>query len=117
MDQKIFPVALLRSLSRMDCKDFGLAMQSNMIRIVPTQAIELGTFEYVKRAMTATQEKWKESECPKMQIGPLCFSLSLSWVSPIAIAGAAAGIASTLVCHPLEVLKVLSLITISCRSL
>ncbi|XP_075506474.1 putative mitochondrial adenine nucleotide transporter BTL1 isoform X1 [Primulina tabacum] len=77
----------------------------NMIRIVPTQAIELGTFEYVKRAMTLAQENWKQTESPKLQIGSMSLKFSLSWLSPIAVAGAAAGIVSTLVCHPLEVLK------------
>lgn len=77
----------------------------NMLRIIPTQAIELGTFEYVKRAMTSTQEKWKQNGCPKVQIGNVNLSFSISWVSPVAVAGAAAGVISTLVCHPLEVLK------------
>ncbi|KAG9142132.1 hypothetical protein Leryth_025756 [Lithospermum erythrorhizon] len=76
----------------------------NMIRIVPTQAIEFGTFECVKRAMTSAQERWKE-DCPKVQIGNVSLNISLSWFSPIAVAGAAAGIVSTLACHPLEVLK------------
>ncbi|KAJ0024457.1 hypothetical protein Pint_07427 [Pistacia integerrima] len=40
----------------------------NMLRIVPTQAIEPGTFECVKRAMTLAQEKWSKEECPKVQI-------------------------------------------------
>lgn len=78
----------------------------NMLRIVPTQAIELGTFEYVKRAMTSAQEKWKQDESPSLQIGDVSISFSLAWLSPIAVAGAAAGIVSTLACHPLEVLKV-----------
>lgn len=79
----------------------------NMLRIIPTQAIELGTFECVKRAVTSAQEKWKENEGPELKIGCLTLNLSLSWVSPVAVAGAAAGIASTLACHPLEVLKVM----------
>lgn len=78
----------------------------NMIRIVPTQAIELATFECVKRSMTSVQEKWKKEESPHVQIGNINLSFSLSWISPVAVAGAAAGIVSTLVCHPLEVLKV-----------
>lgn len=78
----------------------------NMIRIIPTQAIELGTFEYVKRAMTSAQEKWNQNESLKLQIGHVNVNFSLSWISPIAVAGAAAGIVSTLACHPLEVLKV-----------
>ncbi|KAM0869544.1 hypothetical protein ACQ4PT_040602 [Festuca glaucescens] len=41
----------------------------NMIRIIPTQAIELGTFEYVKRGMKSAQGKWKEEGCPKIQLG------------------------------------------------
>ncbi|EEF48715.1 probable mitochondrial adenine nucleotide transporter BTL1 isoform X2 [Ricinus communis] len=77
----------------------------NMLRIIPTQAIELGTFECVKRTMTLAQEKWNETGCPRVQIGPVSLNFSLSWVSPVAVAGAAAGIVSTLVCHPLEVLK------------
>ncbi|KAH7572700.1 hypothetical protein JRO89_XS04G0293500 [Xanthoceras sorbifolium] len=78
----------------------------NMLRIIPTQAIKLGTFEYVKRAMTSAQEKWSRTESPKVQIGPVGLNFSLSWISPVAVAGAVTGIASTLVCHPLEVLKV-----------
>ncbi|CAM0911969.1 unnamed protein product [Alopecurus aequalis] len=77
----------------------------NMIRIIPTQAIELGTFEYVKRGMTSAQERWKEDGCPKIQLGGLKIELPLHLLSPIAIGGAAAGIVSTLLCHPLEVLK------------
>ncbi|KAB2081266.1 hypothetical protein ES319_A05G120100v1 [Gossypium barbadense] len=77
----------------------------NMLRIIPTQAIELGTFECVKRTMTSAQEKWKQIEGPKFQIGHVNVNFSLSWVSPVAVAGAAAGIVSTLACHPLEVLK------------
>lgn len=77
----------------------------NMLRVIPTQAIELGTFECVKRAMQSAQEKWKQDDGPKLQIGNFSFNLNLSWLSPIAVAGAAAGIAGTIVCHPLEVLK------------
>ncbi|XP_030972592.1 probable mitochondrial adenine nucleotide transporter BTL1 [Quercus lobata] len=77
----------------------------NMLRIIPTQAIELGTFECVKRSMTSAQEKWNQEECPRLQIGRFNLKFSLSWISPIAVAGAAAGIFSTLACHPLEVLK------------
>ncbi|KAL1814286.1 probable mitochondrial adenine nucleotide transporter BTL1 isoform X2 [Daucus carota subsp. sativus] len=77
----------------------------NMLRIVPTQAIELATFEYVKRAMTSAQEKRKDSDGAKIQIGHISLNISLSWLSPIALAGASAGVVSTLVCHPLEVLK------------
>lgn len=78
----------------------------NMVRIIPTQAIELGTFECVKRAMTSAQEKWSKIEQPSIHIGPINLHFSLSWISPVAVAGAAAGLISTLACHPLEVLKV-----------
>jgi solute carrier family 25 phosphate transporter 23/24/25/41 len=78
----------------------------NMIRIIPTQAIELGTFEYVKRGMKSAQGKWKEDGCPKIQLGNMKIELPLHLLSPVAIAGAAAGIAGTLMCHPLEVIKV-----------
>ncbi|GAB4849931.1 hypothetical protein Ancab_029231 [Ancistrocladus abbreviatus] len=77
----------------------------NMLRIVPTQAIELGTFECVKRAMTSAQEKWNQAEHPRLQVGHVTLHFSLSWISPVALAGAAAGVVSTLVCHPLEVVK------------
>ncbi|GAB2293061.1 hypothetical protein Dimus_027279 [Dionaea muscipula] len=77
----------------------------NMLRIIPSQAIELGMFEYVKRSMVSAQEKWKQTEHPKLQIGPLSLQFSLLWISPVAVAGAAAGVAATLACHPLEVVK------------
>lgn len=77
----------------------------NMLRIIPTQAIELGTFEHVKRSMTSAQEKWNQIDCPQVQIGHVNLKFSLSWLSPVAVAGAAAGVVSTLACHPLEVLK------------
>ncbi|KAL4589339.1 hypothetical protein LXL04_002245 [Taraxacum kok-saghyz] len=79
----------------------------NMIRIVPTQAIELGTFECVKRVMTSAKEKFSKED-PSIQIGQVNLSFPLSWLSPVALGGAAAGFVSTLVCHPLEVLKVIT---------
>ena len=78
----------------------------NMLRIIPTQAIELGTFEWVKRAMTSAQEKWNQDGEPKVQIGDITLNIPLSWLSPVAVAGAAAGVAGTLAAHPLEVVKV-----------
>ncbi|XP_026404866.1 probable mitochondrial adenine nucleotide transporter BTL1 [Papaver somniferum] len=77
----------------------------NMLRIVPTQAIELGTFECVKRAVTSAKEDWEKNGCLKVQIGRVRLTFSFSWLSPTAVGGAAAGIVSTLACHPLEVLK------------
>lgn len=77
----------------------------NMLRIVPTQAVELGTFEWVKRAMTLNQERWNRDGEPKLQFGDITLSFPLSWLSPVGVAGAAAGVAGTLVCHPLEVVK------------
>ncbi|KAK4349735.1 hypothetical protein RND71_029048 [Anisodus tanguticus] len=59
----------------------------NMLRIIPTQAIELGTFECVKRAMTSTQEKLRDTGCPKIQI-----------------------VVSTLACHSLESAEVIVLV-------
>ncbi|CAL9188915.1 unnamed protein product [Musa hybrid cultivar] len=77
----------------------------NMLRIIPTQAIELGTFECVKRTMISVQEKWKEHGSPKVPIGHINVDLSFLCISPVAVGGAAAGIISTIICHPLEVLK------------
>ncbi|KAJ6773283.1 SOLUTE CARRIER FAMILY 25 [Salix koriyanagi] len=42
-----------------------------------------------------------QSECPRVQLGPVSLNSSLSWISPVA----AAGSANALACHPLEVLK------------
>ncbi|XP_058113524.1 probable mitochondrial adenine nucleotide transporter BTL1 isoform X2 [Magnolia sinica] len=77
----------------------------NMLRIIPTQAIELGTFEWVKRTLTSSQGKHNQNKCPKVRIGRFNFELSFSCISPVAVGGAAAGIVSTLICHPLEVMK------------
>lgn len=77
----------------------------NMLRIIPTQAIELATFECVKRTVTSANKKWKEEGNPKVQVGHLSVELPCSWISPVAVGGAAAGIVSTLICHPLEVIK------------
>ncbi|CAA6671174.1 unnamed protein product [Spirodela intermedia] len=77
----------------------------NMLRIVPTQAIELTTFEWVRRTVSSAQESWTLNGGPKLQVGHVNVDLSLSWVSPVAVGGAAAGIVSTLICHPLEVIK------------
>lgn len=88
----------------------------NMLRIIPTQAVEMGTFEFVKRSMAEAQEKWKEDGYPKIQLGNLKLELPLHFLSPVAIAGAAAGIAGTLACHPLEVIKVIAGIVDTQRS-
>jgi len=86
----------------------------NMLRIIPTQAVELATFECVKRSMAEAQEKWKDDGYPKIQLGNLKIELPLHFLSPVAIGGAAAGIAGTLACHPLEVVKVIeTLLTVS----
>lgn len=77
----------------------------NMLRIIPTQAIEFGTFEFVKREMTAAQEKCKKDGCLKLQIGHINIELSFPWIYSIAVGGAAAAIVSTFMCHPLEVVK------------
>ncbi|KAK9097713.1 hypothetical protein Syun_024758 [Stephania yunnanensis] len=77
----------------------------NMLRIIPTQAIELGTFECVTRAVASAQEDLRQNGSPKLEIGKFSIDLSFPWVSPVAVGGAAAGFFSTLACHPLEVLK------------
>ncbi|MCL7048099.1 hypothetical protein MKW94_007655 [Papaver nudicaule] len=70
----------------------------NMLHIVPTQTIKLGTFECVKKAVTSGKGDWEKNG----------LSFSFSWLSPTAVGGAAAGIVSTLACHHLEVLKVIT---------
>lgn len=99
--------SLLQIIERQGWQGLWAGNTINMIRIVPTQAIELGTFEFVKRAMTSAQE-CNETESQKLHIGHISLSFSLSWLSPAAVAGATAGIVSTLACHPLEVLKVIA---------
>lgn len=101
------PGSFLEVVQKQGWQGLWAGNEINMIRIIPTQAIELGTFEWVKRAMTSAQEKLKKIEEAKIEIGDFSFSPSISWISPVAVAGASAGIASTLVCHPLEVLKVI----------
>jgi solute carrier family 25 phosphate transporter 23/24/25/41 len=99
------PGSFLEVVQKQGWQGLWAGNEINMIRIIPTQAIELGTFEWVKRAMTSAQVKLKKIEDAKIEIGDFSFSPSISWISPVAVAGASAGIASTLVCHPLEVLK------------
>lgn len=80
----------------------------NMLRIVPTQAIEFATFEAVRRALEEMQHQHQSQL--QLQLGQEEKDKSIinTWalrLSPVAVGGAAAGIISTLLCHPLEVLK------------
>ncbi|WZY84115.1 hypothetical protein YC2023_030499 [Brassica napus] len=102
---KTIPGSFLEIVQKQGWVGLWAGNEINMIRIVPTQAIELSTFECVKRVMTTAQEKLKKIEKAKIEVCGVSFSPSISWISPVAVAGAAAGIASTLVCHPLEVIK------------
>ncbi|KAL4205318.1 hypothetical protein AMTRI_Chr01g136680 [Amborella trichopoda] len=77
----------------------------NMLRIIPTQAIELCTFECVNRAVSSAKAKYKLDNGQQKSWVDISLGLPLSWISPVAVGGAAAGIVSTLCCHPLEVLK------------
>nr|GMC95568.1 probable mitochondrial adenine nucleotide transporter BTL1 [Ipomoea batatas] len=103
-----FRVSLIVERTRMvvgiGSKSIGL-WAGNMVHIIPTQAIELGTFEWVKRAITTSQEKWKETGRPKLEIGHISIDFSLNMLSLVAVASVVAGFVSTLACHPLEVLK------------
>ncbi|KAK4850272.1 hypothetical protein QYF36_005298 [Acer negundo] len=38
-------------------------MEFNMLRIIPTHVIELGTFQSVNQAMGISTEKWIQTEC------------------------------------------------------
>lgn len=77
----------------------------NLLRIIPTQAIELCTFESTKRFLTSAQEHWEKNGCPQVQIAGHTLDLPVSWISPVAISGAVAGVVGTVSCYPLEVLK------------
>jgi len=77
----------------------------NLLRIIPTQAIELCTFESTKRFLASAQNHWEKNGCPRVQIARHTLDLPVSWISPVAISGAVAGVVGTLSCYPLEVLK------------
>eukprot|EP00253_Pinus_taeda_P016648 PITA_16648 len=74
----------------------------NLLWIVPTHAIELCTFESTKRFLTSVQDQREKNGCPRVQIVGRTLDLPVSWISPVAISGAAAGVAGTLSCYPLE---------------
>ncbi|KAI3775187.1 hypothetical protein L1987_49756 [Smallanthus sonchifolius] len=63
-------------LERTGNKDGKAGNAINMIRIVPTQAIELETYKCETSDDTA-KEKWSQEDCPNVQIGPVKPSLSL----------------------------------------
>ncbi|KAH9325969.1 hypothetical protein KI387_006147, partial [Taxus chinensis] len=77
----------------------------NILRTAPCQAIELCMFEAVKRSLISTQKHWEKNGYPQVQIAGYTMDLPLYCVSPVAIAGAVAGVVSTTFCYPLEVLK------------
>eukprot|EP00897_Mesotaenium_endlicherianum_P010162 jgi/Mesen1/9174/ME000591S08500 len=71
------------------------------------QAIELATFEGIKRFISAVERRQKEEygdDCLRVRV--LGRTVKLPPVNPSGVAGAAAGVMCTLACYPLEVLKV-----------
>lgn len=74
----------------------------NMLRIVPTRQLS-------SEHLSVWSQQWRYYRRIGIRLNALSCSLVMSvwaFLSPVAVAGAAAGIVSTLVCHPLEVLKV-----------
>ncbi|KAG2294372.1 hypothetical protein Bca52824_041041 [Brassica carinata] len=80
-------------------------IRTRMIVGVGSKTIPGSFLEIVQKQGWVAQEKLKKIEKEKIEVFGVSFSPSISWISPVAVAGAAAGIASTLVCHPLEVIK------------
>lgn len=78
----------------------------NAIRCAPCQAVELSTFEAVKRMLFSMQHQWEQDGPPQIELLGQCFNVPVSMISTPAVAGAVAGVVSTLLTYPLEVLKV-----------
>lgn len=78
----------------------------NAFRSAPLQAIELSTFESVKRCIYTARKRWALEGPPEIDVLGQVVKLPVSWVSPSMLAGAVAGVVSTISCYPLEVLKV-----------
>lgn len=77
----------------------------NAIRCAPCQAVELSTFEAVKRMLFSMQHQWEQDGPPQIELLGQCFNVPVSMISTPAVAGAVAGVVSTLLTYPLEVLK------------
>jgi solute carrier family 25 phosphate transporter 23/24/25/41 len=85
----------------------------NAFRSAPVQAIELSTFEFIKNALKSAHKRWAIEGPPQVNVMGQVVKLNVGWVPPSMLAGAVAGVVSTVSCYPLEVLKVHTYITIS----
>ncbi|CAK9216764.1 unnamed protein product [Sphagnum troendelagicum] len=79
----------------------------NAFCTAPLQAIELLTFEAVKRCLTSARNRWAAAEdSPQINLlGCQLVSVPMAWISPSMVAGAVAGVVSTVSCYPVKVLK------------
>ena len=89
----------------------------NAFRSAPVQAIELSTFEFIKNALKSAHKRWAIEGPPQVNVMGQVVKLNVGWVPPSMLAGAVAGVVSTISCYPLEVLKVHTYITISTPSI
>lgn len=82
----------------------------NVLRVAPSNAIELATYEGVKGMLSAARKRYHKRRRERAAAGgpdrPLgLYEAAIHHVSPAGYAGAAAGLLSSLVCYPLEVMK------------
>lgn len=84
----------------------------NAFRSAPLQAIELSTFEFIKNALKSAQKRWAIEGPPQVNVMGQVVKLNVGWVPPSMLAGAVAGVVSTISCYPLEVLKVHTSLTL-----
>eukprot|EP00850_Spirogloea_muscicola_P020326 SM000212S06919 [mRNA] locus=s212:154521:156527:- [translate_table: standard] len=82
----------------------------NILRTAPSSAIELMTFEAVKLGLTAARKRERQRVKDGLHVAgvdgmPYRAFLRPSNLHPSGVAGAAAGLVSTFICYPLEVVK------------
>jgi solute carrier family 25 phosphate transporter 23/24/25/41 len=78
----------------------------NALRGAPIQAIELSVYESVKKGLYAANKRWGVDGPPQVNVLGHVVTYPFLYASPSMIAGAVAGVVSTVSCYPLEVLKV-----------
>lgn len=78
----------------------------NALRSAPLQAIELSVYESVKKGLYSAHKRWGVDGPPQVNVLGQVVVNPLLHASPSMVAGAVAGVVSSVSCYPLEVLKV-----------
>lgn len=78
----------------------------NALRSAPLQAIELSVYECVKKRIYSAHKRWAIEGPPQVNVLGQAVAFPVLYASPSMVAGAVAGVVSTVSCYPLEVLKV-----------